>query len=87
MEILIKVDDNINDFKNGDVLVFNFKTKKFSTQNINEIVDKKLENFTKEKNELKNELEAQKKRYKHEIERFGKLVDDLKITLSGREIV
>jgi len=81
-EILIKVADNVNKFKEGDILVYN-KDKTFSTININDVIDKKLKTFEAKQTELTNEARANSKRCKHEIKRFGELVDNLQKALRG----
>jgi len=82
-EILIKVEDNVNSFKEGDVLVYT-KKKVFKTVNINDIVDKKLSPFTAEKDKIINELKTEKESYKHMLTNCEKLIDSLAKALGGK---
>ena len=77
MKAIIEVKENVNEFKNGDILVFDSKTKTFITANINDFLKEKLNDLQKETLALKEELVVSKKRYHILIDRLNTLVDEL----------
>lgn len=84
MEMLIKVHDSVDEFKNGDVLVFDNKTKSFKTVNINDVVQEQLKSFEFEKQEVKNEYKIAKERFNTSLGRFETLTNRLITALSGK---
>lgn len=83
MKITIDVKENVNEFKDGDVLVYDFKTKKFETKNIKEMVDTALKPFEIEKQKIMNEMSSAKERYNFMLERVDNILGGLEAVLRG----
>lgn len=83
MKVTIDVKENVNEFKDGDVLVYDFKTKKFETKNIKEMVDTVLKPFEIEKQKIMNEMSSAKERYNFMLERVDNILGGLEAVLRG----
>lgn len=81
MEIMIKV--NTNGFKNGDILVFNNKTKSFETMDMKLAISEALKPFEIEKQKFIDEMKSEKLRFKELADRFQKMTDEMLLRLGG----
>lgn len=83
MEIMIKVSEKTADFKHGDVLVYDSRTKQFNAFNVESLITEKLKPFELEKQKFINQMESEKKRYKYMADNFQKMTDEMLLRLGG----
>lgn len=73
-KIMLDIHDDINELKDGDILVYDAKTKTLKTFNVNDYVKDILRPFEKEKQDLKNQLIAEKNAYKAMLKRMNDIL-------------
>lgn len=84
-KIMLDIHDDINELKDGDILVYDAKTKTLKTFNVNDYVKDILRPFEKEKQDLKNQLIAEKNEYKAMLNRMNDILSGFEAILRSSD--
>ena len=80
-KIMLDIHDDINELRDGDILVYDAKTKTLKTFNVNAYIKDILRPFEKEKQDLKNQLIAEKNEYKAMLKRMNDILSGFEAIL------
>lgn len=83
MEVMIKLHDSQNEIKDGEVLVYDAKTKSLKTVNVKQIVADMLKPYEQEKLELTNKLKSAEQKYHVMLDRFGNILAEFEARLKS----